>query len=138
MALLTIDEIKVGDSYTEEALFDDETSARFIRLTGDRARVHVDRAFSREKKFEGLVVHGFLLSVMFSRILGMELPGEHTVIGSINLNFHAPVYVGDRVRYTVTVTRILEPLGAVLLSLRIEKANGAVCVEGKATCVFKH
>lgn len=138
MALLTIDEIKVGDSYSEEVVFDAETVGGFIGLTGDRAGIHVDRIFSREKRFENLVVHGFLLSIRFSRILGMELPGEHTVIGSVELKFHAPVYVGDRVKYTATVTRILKPLGAVLLTLSIEKADGVVCVEGKTTCVFKN
>lgn len=132
-----MDEIEVGDSYTEEVIFDAETIAGFIRLTGDTAGIHVDQSFSQEKRFDDLVVHGFLLSVRFSRILGMELPGEHTVIGSVELKFHAPVYVGDRVKYTATVTRILKPLGAVLLALRIEKAGGAICVEGKATCVFK-
>jgi acyl dehydratase len=138
MALLTIDEIKVGDSYAEEMVFDAETIAGFIQLTADTAGIHVHQSFSREKKFDDLVVHGFLLSVRFSRILGMELPGEHTVIGSVELNFHAPVYVGDRVKHMVTVTRILKPLGGVLLALRIEKANGAVCAEGKASCVFKN
>ncbi len=133
-----MDEINVGDSYSEEVVFDAETIAGFIQLTADTAGIHVDQSFSQEKRFENLVVHGLLLSVRFSRILGMELPGEHTVIGSIELKFHAPVYVGDKVRYTATVIRILKPLGTVLLSLRIEKSDLALCVDGKATCVFRN
>jgi len=133
----TIDDAEVGHSHREEILFDAETMAGFIRLTRDVAGIHTDRGFSSEKGFEGLVVHGFLLSLHFSRILGMQLPGEHTVIGSIDLNFHEPVYRDDRVIYTATVRRVLRPLNAVQLDLKIEKSDGTLCVEGKTTCVFK-
>ena len=138
MAILTIEQLEVGDSYSEERLIDQHTVDRFVDLTQDRAGIHTDRDFSERRGFADLVTHGFLLSVPFSRILGMELPGEDTVIGSIELNFHAPVYQGDRVKYTVTVKRILAPLGSVLLDLRIEKADGTLCVAGKTTCAFKH
>jgi acyl dehydratase len=109
----------------------------FAEITGDTAGIHVNRSFSEEKGFDGLVVYGLLLSAHFSRILGMELPGENTVIGSVDLNFHAPVYIGDSVTYTARVRRILRPLSSVLLDLRIEKSDGTLCVEGKASCVFK-
>ena len=137
MALLGLDDVQVGQSFSEEVLFDEATIERFLGLTRDTASIHTNEAFSRQKGFETLVVHGFLLSIQFSRILGMELPGENTVIGTIQLEFHAPVYVGDRVTYTASVRRILRPLGTVALDLDIRKADGTVCVEGKASCVFK-
>jgi acyl dehydratase len=137
MAILTIEQLKVGDSYSEELQLDEEAIGRFVELTRDRAGIHVDRGFSAQRGFVNLVTHGFLLSVPFSRILGMELPGEDTVIGSIELNFHAPVYQGATVRYTATVRRILLPLRSVALDLKIETADGTLCVAGKAACVFK-
>jgi 3-hydroxybutyryl-CoA dehydratase len=137
MAILAIEQLKVGDSYSEELRLDEEAVSRFVELTRDRAGIHVDRSFSAQRGFANLVTHGFLLSVPFSRILGMELPGEDTVIGSIELNFHAPVYQGDTVTYTATVKRILVPLGSVLLELKIEKSDGTLCVAGKTTCAFK-
>ena len=137
MAVLTIDEIKVGDSHIEEIKLTAEWVSRFIDLTQDTAGIHTSETFSRRRGFDDLVVHGFLLSVQFSRILGMHLPGEASVIGSLELNFLQPVYVGDNVRYTATVTRVLRPLGTVLLELHIEKPDGSRCVEGKTTCVFE-
>ena len=133
----SIDDASVGDRYCEDLEFDEETMGAFIRLTKDVAGIHVDRSFSAGKGFDDLVVHGFLLSLHFSRILGMNLPGEHTVIGSIDLKFHEPVYLGDRVTFSATVKRVLRPLGAVLLDLGITKSDGAICVEGKTTCVFR-
>lgn len=137
MSRLSLDQISVGDSYSEKVRIDAAAVARFVDLTDDRAGIHVDRAFSSRQGFDGLVVHGFLLSSRFSRILGMELPGENTVIGSVELNFHSPVYQGDTVTYTATVRRVLAPLRSVLLDLAIVKADGTLCVAGKTTCVFK-
>lgn len=137
MATLKIEEISVGDCYEEEKVIDKATILQFINMTKDTAGIHTNVEFSGERGFQDLVVHGFLLSINFSRILGMELPGENTVIGSLELHFHDPVYVGDSIRYSVTVKRILRPLGTVLLDLVIKKTDGTLCVEGKATCAFK-
>ena len=137
MTLLTLDSIKVGASYSEELLFDDERIGGFINVSGDKAGIHTNKGFSESKGFDGLVVHGILISIPFSRILGMELPGENTVIGTLTLKFHAPVYFEDTVKYTVTVKRILYPLGSVVLDLKVEKMNGVTCVEGSTICVFK-
>ena len=135
--LLTIDDIRVGASHTERVQFTAEKTAQFLRLSGDAAGIHTDESFSKGKGFENLVVYGFLLSLQFSRILGMELPGENTVIGTIDLSFHEPVYVGDTVTYTATVRRVIKPLGAVALDLDVRKTDGTICVQGKTTCVFK-
>ena len=137
MAARNIEQITVGESYSEEVTLDAPTITRFVELTQDRAGIHINQGFSESKGFSGLVTHGFLLAARFSRILGMELPGENTVIGSVELNFHAPVYQGDTVRYTVKVTRVLMSLGTVALDLKIEKVDGTPCVAGKATCAFK-
>ena len=136
MAELTIDEINIGDEHAKTVLFDKERVLEFINFTQDTASIHIDKDFSNEKGFENLVVHGFGLSTIFSRILGLELPGENTVIGSLSLDFHKPVYVGDTVNYTVTVKRIVKPLGSVTLELKALKHTGEACVQGKAVCVF--
>ncbi|MCA9737458.1 MAG: MaoC/PaaZ C-terminal domain-containing protein [Gemmatimonadota bacterium] len=137
MAIERIDDVEVGADYTEQRTFDRALMETFIAFTRDSAGIHTDASHSAGMGFEDLVVHGFLLSTPFSRILGMELPGERTVIGSMELNFHEPVYKGDTVTYTATVTRVIRPLRSVLLDLRIVKSDGTVCVKGKANCVFK-
>jgi len=133
----SLHDLKVGDVYEEEILFDNERVERFIAFSKDSAAIHTRKNFSEKKGFEGLVVHGLLLSTSFSRILGMEIPGENTVIGTVDLKFHEPVYVGDRVKYLVAVDRIIAPLGGVVLNLRITKSDGTVCVRGKSHCFFK-
>jgi len=138
MALLAIDEINVGDSYSETVLFDKKKVVDFISFSQDTAGIHIDKNFSTEKGFDNLVVHGFCLSLQFSRILGLEMPGENTVIGNLNLDFYRPVYVGDQVQYSVTVKRVIKSLGSVTLELKAsKKSDEEICVSGKAVCVFK-
>ncbi len=137
MNIKHIEDIVVGTRYTEQLLFDEETIQRFIIFSRDSAGIHVKQEFSQERGFDDLVVHGFLLSTNFSRILGMQLPGENTVIASLNLKFHEPVYAGDRVEYSVEVTRVMSSLNSVLLDLSITKSNKEICVKGKASCFFK-
>ena len=136
MAVLTLNEINIGDTYSKTVLFDKERVVEFINFTQDTASIHINKEFSNEKGFENLVVHGFGLSTIFSRILGLELPGENTVIGSLNLDFHKPVYIGDTVQYTVTVKRIVKPLRSVTLELKAINNTDETYVSGKAVCVF--
>ena len=46
-------------------MFDEETIKRFIIFSRDSAGIHVKQEFSKEKGFDDLVVHGFLLSTNF-------------------------------------------------------------------------
>ncbi len=137
MARRTIDDIRAGDTYAEEVVVTPERLARFLELSRDTSSVHVDTAAAKEQGYDALLVHGFLVSLYFSRIIGMELPGENAVIGSIELRFHAPVYVGETATFAVTVHRVLRPLGSVALDLHVRKPDGTLCVEGRASCIFR-
>ena len=53
--------------------------------------------FAIQLGFKDRVVHGFLISSIFSAILGNELPGKHSVIRNINLNFINPLYSNDEI-----------------------------------------
>ena len=133
---LAIDDIEVGATREEQVVLTAEKTSQFVHLSRDAALIHTDEAVARARGFDGLVVHGFLLGLHFSRIIGMELPGENAIIGSVELKFHQPAYVGDAVIFTVTVRRVIKPLGTVLLDLVARKQDGTLCVEGKTSCMF--
>lgn len=133
---LAIDDIAVGDAVAQNLAFDQESLDAFIDLAQDRAGHHVDDLFARTHGLAGRVVHGLLLASRFSRLLGMYLPGENAVIQSLNLNYRAPVAVGQALRYTATVTRVVPSVGAVLLDLLIGGPDSdAVFVTGTSQCV---
>ena len=51
MAKLEIDEIEIGDSHSEEVLFDLSKIQHFIEFSNDSAGIHVNDLFSKEKGF---------------------------------------------------------------------------------------
>ena len=130
-----LESLQAGQSVTQSVTFDKETVERFARLSGDGARVHNDPDFAADMGFEGPIVHGFLVGARFSRLLGMYLPGERSVIQTLQLNYRRPVPIGATVSYRVAVGRVAASVGAVILDLSVSD-GGESLVTGKSQCVF--
>lgn len=137
MLTQSLGQLQVGDRYSETVTFDRRLVERYIRLSKDLSGIHVDRSYSQDLGYDELVVHGLLVGIPFSRMLGMHLPGPPAVIASVELDFHQPVYRGETVTYTVTVARLVPSLNSVMLDLAIAKESGSVCLKGRASCVFR-
>lgn len=108
----------------------------FARLSGDRAAVHFDPAFATTRGFPGRIVHGLLISSRFSRLMGMFLPGEESVILSLTLQYRRPIAVDTPVRFRIELERLVESVGAVVLKLSAT-SHGEVAAEGRAQCVLR-
>lgn len=133
---LTMSEIGEGDRVTQDVTFDQAELDRFIELAQDSAAHHTDDEFARSHGLDGKVVHGLLLASRFSRLLGMYLPGETSVIQTLNLSFRAPVTVGQALAYSISVSRIVPAVNAVLLDLSIDAPeSGTSFVTGTSQCV---
>jgi 3-hydroxybutyryl-CoA dehydratase len=110
----------------------DEDMAAFAALSGDRNPLHCDDAFARSKGFPGRVVYGALLVAKISQVIGMELPGRDAVWSGINIQFVAPLSIGQPAEIEATVTRVSTAVRALELTLRIQ-AGGKVIARGKAS-----
>ena len=134
---LRLSEIEVGQSERETVTITEEHLSRFIELSRDRALAHTDVEHARRMGFDRRVVHGFLVGLAYSRLLGMFLPGSNTVIHSVDMKMLAPVFVGDTLTYEAKVTRVLEPVRSVQLALSAVREGGEVVNKGSAICVFR-
>lgn len=132
-----IDEIVDGQEYSESVDLDETQVSAFIAMTRDTAPVHTNLEHAKKMGFPALVVHGLLVAAPYSRILGMHLPGGNTVIHHIQLDMVQPVFVGERLTYTVSVSRVVAAVKTVKLNLSARKQDGTVVSRGQATCVFK-
>jgi 3-hydroxybutyryl-CoA dehydratase len=127
--------VDAGAAVTQEVTFTNADLETFAALSGDRASLHFDDSFATARGYEGRIVHGLLIGARFSRLMGMFLPGENSIIQSLSLQYRRPVLVGMPITVSVEVDRFVESVGAVMLKLSAT-ANGLVIVEGKAQCVF--
>ncbi len=128
-------EIKAGLFVAQDVRFTKEKMGSFISLSKDEARIHRDLDFANEQGYDDCIVHGLMLGMSFSRLLGMYLPGEISVIRNLKLEFRKPVLVGDKVTYRVEASKVVAAVGAVILKLSIER-DGEVLVSGTSECVF--
>ena len=87
----------------------------FARITGDTNPVHLDAVFAAETRFGARIAHGMLAVSYISAVLGTRFPGPGTIYLSQNVTFLKPVYLGDTITATVTVSRYREDKGIVTL-----------------------
>jgi len=128
----SIDEFKVGDRVSARRVFADADVRAFAQLSGDLNELHVDDEYARRSRFGRRVVHGMLTASLFTRLIGMDLPGRGTIYMSQSLRFTAPVFVGDEVEAVVEVAAIDAARRRMTLATTATRADGQVVITGEA------
>ncbi len=127
----TIDQIKPGMSASYSKAFSEADVAAFGALSGDMNPVHFDEAFAQTTIFKGRVVHGMMSVSLVSTVLGIKLPGPGCIALGLNLQFRAPVRIGDTVTATCTVREVVPEKRRVTLDC-VCKVHDTVVVQGEA------
>ncbi len=76
----------------------------FAALTGDVNPIHVDKEYASKSRFGRRVAHGTLTGGLIGAVLANRLPGPGAIYLSQQLEFVAPVFLGDTVTAVVEVT----------------------------------
>ncbi|MFH1408533.1 MAG: MaoC/PaaZ C-terminal domain-containing protein [Nanoarchaeota archaeon] len=123
-------------SVGQEASFRHKVTAddveTFAQLSGDRNQLHMDDASAKAKGFEGRLVHGLLASSLFSRLVGMHLPGKDALYLSQDLHFRRPIMIGQELVVKGTITKKMDLFKVLTLQTTIMDAEGMVCISGTA------
>lgn len=88
-------EINIGDKEQLKHTISKEDIDKFVDLTGDDNRLHIDDKFASTTYFKKPVVHGMLGASFISTIIGTKLPGDGALWFSQTLEFILPVRIGD-------------------------------------------
>jgi 3-hydroxybutyryl-CoA dehydratase len=99
-----VEGLKVGDTFKDSRTFTMDDMIAFGKLTGDYNPVHYDARFCELKGFDGLILHGLLVLSILTR-MGGQLAW---LLGGLNFRMFKPVYPGDTVSCTITITEIDE------------------------------
>lgn len=99
------DEIKVGDAAELEHTVTKQDIERFVELTGDDNRLHIDTEYAAKTSFKKPVAHGMLGASFISTIIGTRLPGDGALWFAQNLEFLLPVRIGDHLTVRAEVLR---------------------------------
>jgi 3-hydroxybutyryl-CoA dehydratase len=126
-------DIQVGDQGTYSKTIRDEDIRRFAEITGDFNPVHVDEEFARNSLFGGRIAHGFLTGALISTVFGTILPGPNTIYLSQELNFKAPVKIGDTITAECEVLEKKDAKKILKFKTQVKNQAGKVVLDGQAT-----
>lgn len=130
----TFAQINVGDIASFEKTISESDVYMFAGITGDLNPAHTNHEAMKNTKFGGRIVHGMLLGGLISAVLGMQLPGPGTIYLSQQLNFKAPVKMGDTVKAVVEVVEKLEK-GRVRIKTSCYNQDGVIVLDGEALVI---
>ncbi len=128
----TINDWSVGDSANAEVSVTEAFVAEFAEFSGDHNPLHVDATFAETTGFKRRVAHGMSYGAIFSRLIGMELPGPGALWLSQSYRFAKPVFIGDKLRLSVTVTAINLSTNTMELTCRAKNQTGDEVMNGSS------
>ncbi|WXJ94941.1 hypothetical protein MCACP_14230 [Neomoorella carbonis] len=126
------EEIQVGDKATFSKTVTEADVYGFAGITGDFNPVHVDAEFAKNSLFKERVAHGILTAGFISAVLGTQLPGINTIYLKQELEFTAPVKIGDTVTAEAEVLSKRDDKKLITLKTTVTNQRGEVVVKGQA------
>jgi 3-hydroxybutyryl-CoA dehydratase len=107
----------------------------FARVTGDTNPVHLDAAVAGQSRFGQRIAHGMLVASYISALLGTKFPGPGTIYVNQSLSFLKPVFLGDTLEISATVTRFRPDKGILTLETAVVNQRGEKVLAGEAVCL---
>lgn len=129
---MTINEITVGDCATFSKTVTESDIYLYAGIIGDFNPAHINQAYAEKTFFKKRIAHGMLSAGFISTVIASHLPGPGTIYIRQELDFTAPVYIGDTITATVTVVETETDKNRVTLDTRCENQDGVVVINGKA------
>ena len=107
----------------------------FARITGDTNPVHLDAAYAATTRFGRRIAHGMLVASYISALLGTKFPGPGTIYVNQGLSFLRPVFLGDTLEVSVTVTAYRPEKAILTLETAVHNQDGQKVLAGEAVCL---
>ena len=118
---------EIHHAFTQEAV------KTFADLCGDTNPIHFDRHIAQQSGvFQDKVVHGLLVSGLFSTLFGRVISGSIYV--KQNLNFKSPVYIDAMVHAKMTVIKVddWKRRGKLITCATVCLCNEVIVIDGEA------
>jgi 3-hydroxybutyryl-CoA dehydratase len=131
------DEISLGDYYEKKVLITEQLVRSFAEVTDDFNPIHLDAEYAKKTFFKRRVAHGLLPVGFIGAVFGTALPGPGSVYLYQNVEFKAPVFLGDAITVRAEVISLGSPAPKVTLRTTVTNQFGAVVVSGEGAVLFK-
>jgi len=113
------DSIQIGDKAEITHKITAADVAKFVELTGDDNKLHIDEVYASKTSFKKPVVHGMLGASFISTIIGTKIPGDGALWYAQSIEFLLPVRVGDVITVKAEVIKKVDRTNSIELSIEI-------------------
>lgn len=128
----TISELRVGDHAEHSKTVSEADIYLYAGITGDNNPAHLNEAYARTTFFKTRIAHGMIPAGFISTVLGTKLPGPGTIYLRQELNFLAPVRIGDTITARVEVVEVMAKDKQTRLKTTCVNQDGTLILEGEA------
>jgi len=128
----TIDRLAVGDSAEFAKTISESDIYLYAGITGDFNPAHVNEAYAQKTFFKTRIAHGMLTAGLISAVMAGQLPGPGAIYLRQELDFRAPVFIGDTITARAEVIEIIKDRNRVRLRTWCTNQNGTVVLDGAA------
>ena len=99
-----------------------EKYERFIEISGDKNPMHVDSDYAISYGFREKIVHGNILNVFLSFVIGELLSKKNIIIIDQSIKYKKPLYVGMKIEIHLFLVDTIEALNVSIYNFKfIEK-----------------
>ena len=129
---LSIDKLSVGQSARFSKTITETDIYLYAGISGDFNPAHVNEQYAAKTFFKTRIAHGMLTASFISTLIGTILPGPGSIYMRQELNFLAPVKIGDTVTAIAEVAEIIADKKRVRLKTWCINQEGTTVLDGEA------
>jgi 3-hydroxybutyryl-CoA dehydratase len=128
----TIDQLKIGDTAEFGKTISESDIYLYAGVTGDFNPAHLNEVYAKKTYFKTRIAQGMLTAGFISGLLGVSLPGPGTIYIRQELDFLAPVHIGDTITARVEIIDILNQKNRVTVRTTCVNQDGTMVLDGRA------
>lgn len=136
MNYYSIKDLSIGKRESFSVKITADMFDKFKEITKDVNPLHNDEFFAKNLGYSGRVAFGMLTASFLSTLAGVYIPGEKSLIHSVETKFIKPVYIGDSLEVIGEVIEKHEAVGQITLKVEIKNQNGEKVLRGKMKVGF--
>lgn len=126
------EDIYIGQTAIVEHQITQSDISKFVELSGDDNKLHVNKDFAARTSFHRPVVHGMIGASFISTLIGTKLPGDGSLWFSQTLEFLLPARIGDIITVKGEIIAKNDKERSVEMKVDIINQNRQVITRGKS------